>query len=85
MENSNQIHIAIQEAQKIVAKDGVANADIKYVFLAGIGHMTEAYAKSQSGVIYIKLDGKRLFAVGALLGGMIIGFYQSVMGFFGKQ
>ncbi|KKN35592.1 hypothetical protein LCGC14_0782020 [marine sediment metagenome] len=81
-ENSNQIHIAIEEAQKIVAQKGVDGADLKYVVLAGFGHMTENFQKSQKGVIHIKLDGKRLLALGILVGGMVIGFFKSVAGLF---
>lgn len=75
----DQLHLAIQEAKALVAREGIDNADIRYVTLAGFGYLADQMATSDRGVIHIKLDGKRFFAFGLFIGGVIVGIAQTLL------
>ncbi len=81
MTADEQLEIAITEAKRRVAMDGLATCDLRHVILAGSGYVADKLLQADKGVIHIKLEGKRMFAVGMLIGGIAWSLLQNVWHF----
>ena len=75
---NGQMERAIQEAQEIMSKEGSQNASVQVVFLAGIGYLRDILVENRNHAVTIRFEGKKFFAFGMMLGGIIGGTASSI-------
>ena len=80
MANGEQLAMALEKAKLEVAEHGYEGADLKAVMLAGFGYLADSIRASDSGVIRIKLEGKKMFVLGSGVGGSVVGAVIKLLG-----
>jgi len=74
-----QMEGAIKSAQERVAEHGYRDTRLvsdRDVMLAGFGYMAD---RMENNTLHIRLEGKRFFAVGMMVGGIVIGVVQAFL------
>ena len=81
--NHTQIRACIADACEKVEKHGYLSPEVKDrdIILLGFDFMASQICASNAGVVRIKLDGKRFFALGTAIGGIVVG---AVLEFIGR-
>lgn len=72
----NQVTYLIREATERVAVQGMDASSVD-IMLASVGYL--AGVVTDHRVVRVRLDGKALFPVGALLGGLLVGIILAVV------
>ena len=77
MSNGRQMKQAIAEATDHVSEHGWRDVDPNVVTLAGFGYLADIVS---SRTLYVRLDGKKFFGVGVVIGSAFVGGLLKLIG-----
>ena len=80
MTDGEAIEQAIDKAKENLNAHGYEGAELKDVFLVGIGHLAAKLTENRANEITINLQGKRIAGVAAMIGAAITGVIMALIG-----